>query len=174
MKTIEEKAKAYDEALERADAIYPGLHEQDKKVLEYIFPSLLESEDESVLERIIELVKRFALGDEKGPMLSYLEKQKEQKPAEWGEEDEKVLNSTIYWLAYLLTSRRAEDISTTDCSSSVKKTLDKLKSLRPQPHWRPNKIQIEALEHCVAYYGDKFNSPDENILRGLLTDLKQL
>ena len=81
---IEEKAKAYDEALEKA-RIY---RDNAKAVEEYssvaryenIFPELRESEDERIRKRIVLLVEQFAQGLNKGPMLAYLEKQKEQKP----------------------------------------------------------------------------------------------
>ena len=54
-----------------------------------------------------------------------LEKQKEQKSAEWSEEDEKLLNYAI---------------SLTD-DAQVKRFL---KSLKPQSHWKPGKEQTEV------------------------------
>ena len=67
-------------------------------------------------------------------LLAYLEKQKEQKSAEWSEEDEKNLERV------------------TDCiydfypDPVVKyKLKDWLKSLRSQPHWKPSEEQMEAL-----------------------------
>lgn len=88
--TIEEKAKAYDEALERAKRLYNstltnGLNSVD---LEDIFPELCESEDERVRKELLDFMRSFwADHKESLPQVSrwvtYLEKQKEQKPAEY-------------------------------------------------------------------------------------------
>lgn len=121
---IEEKAKAYDEAMERAREFYNSKDSSAtmKLVALNIFPELRESEDEKARKWLTNLVEN--LGDpadedaEKElevmrPLaLSYLEKQKEQslrdfiddfpysdqkeqKPAEWSEEDEAMLDSVI-------------------------------------------------------------------------------
>lgn len=88
--TQEEKAKAYDEALEKARIFRDHLSEIDYKdfasEIEYIFPVLKESEDEKIRKEIISLVLK-ALGREKDnlndenydKMLAWLEKQGEQK-----------------------------------------------------------------------------------------------
>ena len=47
--TQEQKAKAYDEALERASCI------KDRVLIEYIFPELAESEDEKIRKAILGL-----------------------------------------------------------------------------------------------------------------------
>lgn len=51
--TQEEKAKAYDKALERANVAYKDEDRHLKAVLERIFPELKESEDERIRKRII-------------------------------------------------------------------------------------------------------------------------
>lgn len=70
--------KAYKEALERARAGKP---------MNDVFPELHESEDERIMEYLIsfiELEKGVNLPpDDAEKILAYLEKQKEQKPAEW-------------------------------------------------------------------------------------------
>ena len=90
MKTTEEKAKAYDEALKRAKAMHDVNYTDSytKANLETIFPELRESEDERMM-RVIGLAltdvpeERFtSLGTTLKDCLAYLEKQKEQKPAE--------------------------------------------------------------------------------------------
>ena len=60
--TVEEKAKAYDEALERASHVkgYKTLTPQE--AAEYIFPQLLESEDERIRKGLIEVVSDIAGG----------------------------------------------------------------------------------------------------------------
>ena len=54
--TIKEKARAYDEAIERAKGVIEQnpLMEYLKKGIEYIFPELKESEDEKIRKAIIE------------------------------------------------------------------------------------------------------------------------
>ena len=78
--SIEEKAKAYDEAIERAKA-YQGLRSE----MEIIFPELKESEDERIIKSIIELLNEVHFTFKHydiNKMLSWLEKQGEQKPAD--------------------------------------------------------------------------------------------
>ena len=85
METIEEKAKAYDEALKRArQKIDAGLFTEDD--LSYIFPALRESEDERSRKWILEfLYDGLQKADPQfkeqfKTSIAYLEKQKEQKP----------------------------------------------------------------------------------------------
>lgn len=93
--TQEEKARAYDEALERAralrqEAIDKGYAIDYVKDYEAIFPELAESEDERIRKKIIENVRLSGgyTDEEIDEMISWLEKQKEQKPAEWSEDAE--------------------------------------------------------------------------------------
>ena len=118
--TQEEKAKAYDEALERAREIKSKIlsshlsTESCKAVSEYIdtiVPELAESEDEKRRKAIKCYVEDmpdtygFAHGIGKKEMLSYLEKQKEQKPisgnsekpnTQWSEEDETAFGDLMW------------------------------------------------------------------------------
>ena len=85
MKTIEEKAKAYDEAFERAKRMF------SEKELNYIFPELKESEDEEIKKWIIDDI-RYNMNNE--PLnnseykkkaeraIAWLEKQGEQKSSD--------------------------------------------------------------------------------------------
>lgn len=88
MKTIEEKAKAYDEAIERAktiikcDKIYIYTV---KDSLESIFPELCESEDERIRKALVALVEWAECFSESGitheeskVLLAWLEKQSEE------------------------------------------------------------------------------------------------
>ena len=84
--TQEEKAKAYDDALKRAKAAIDIAADKDlvKGVATTIFPELRESEDEKIINAIIGSIKdNITLvsvnGYTKKDMISYLEKQKEQK-----------------------------------------------------------------------------------------------
>ena len=96
--TIEEKAKAYDDALERAKEIHKTINPVGQKDIEVIFPELAESEDERIrkeirtylhneLHNIDQLTPRT---NEFERWIAWLEKQKEQK-TEWSLQDEKIL-----------------------------------------------------------------------------------
>ena len=88
MKTIEEKAKRYDEAIWKLRGMMPNwehLSYNGKTFLQdlvYIFPELTESEDERVRKELIDIVAKspitFAFED-KGKILAWLEAQGEQK-----------------------------------------------------------------------------------------------
>ena len=129
MKTIEEKAKAYDESVERAKVAYKDTDRHIKATIERIFPELAESEDERIRKAIVSFIETEACDSPiSKEWIAYIEKQKEQKqtsfnepynpdeyevvmegnatslkrkeqkPAEWSEEDEK----KIHFLARLI------------------------------------------------------------------------
>ena len=188
--TTEEKAKAYDEALERAKELIAKWTGKNKdfytKDYAYIFPELRESEDERIWEAIVReferasnsyLIETYDLSKDK--FLAYLEKQKEpentsastmipscweteqkeQKPAEWSEEDEqqtdKVLND--YALGHI-------------SSAAVKMWF---KSLRPS--WKPSEEQMKALESARLMYAHGLEREDiAVILESLQEQLHKL
>ncbi len=77
--------KKYNEALERARNLYPGVHSHNKAMLEQIFPELAESEDERIRKWLVGYfssiaetvwIHRNTVTIEE--ILAWLEKQKEQ------------------------------------------------------------------------------------------------
>ena len=75
-------------------------------------------------------------------------KQKEQKPAEWSEEDEKMLNNVI------------EHLKVAYCPCSwLSEALIWLKSLRPQPKAELTLLDENIIEAAVAFVeqNDHFN-----------------
>ena len=127
--------KAYKEAMERAWSIredgYPN--EQVKEVIERIFPSLAESEDEKIIDELKGLVIASTYGDpERHKFLAWLEKQKEnQKSAESISPDcvldvewaNKIIRDAILALADDVDYNRDEPLK-------YKKEIDALKELR--------------------------------------------
>lgn len=106
MKTLEEKARAYDEALERARKLYNSEETSaDVEIAcETIFPELAESEDELIRKEIIAFLKEnleTGSAEETWSLsglerwIAWLEKQGEKEPAEWSEKDENMLKSII-------------------------------------------------------------------------------
>ena len=81
--SVEKKAKAYDEALEKARQLceYPTLFPSD---LKDIFPELRESENERIRKTLINMFKGYDIqkvGDfTDKEIIAWLEKQAEQKP----------------------------------------------------------------------------------------------
>ena len=79
--SIEEKAKAYDEAIERANELnyVSDKDSLQRKTVEHIFPELKESEDERIRKRLIELFKGHWSDEWYGlkvdKVLAWLEKQ---------------------------------------------------------------------------------------------------
>ena len=81
--TIEEKAKAYDEAIKETSAAYKDEDRHLKAVLERIFPTFKESEDEKIRKGLIDYFSNFHLQTfadiDPKKILIWLEKQGEQK-----------------------------------------------------------------------------------------------
>ena len=85
MKTIKQKAKCYDEALDRARVYWETdndntLDIKAKGTMEYLFPELAESDDERIRKVAIEFVKQntsfnYCLGISKEQILDWLKKQ---------------------------------------------------------------------------------------------------
>ena len=99
--SIEQKAKAYDEALKVLHK-YDGaniMFTQDLK--EEMFPELIEeSEDEKIRKSIIAIINNYVDNSNtfKPKMIAWLEKQGEQNPAEWHREDEQNLNACLGYI----------------------------------------------------------------------------
>ena len=85
--TQEEKAKAYDEALERSKTIYQGSYKPDKaaiiaETLQNIFPELGELEDEKIRKDLIKFIQkrnRSGCDYDYDKWIEWLEKQGNQK-----------------------------------------------------------------------------------------------
>jgi hypothetical protein len=103
---IEEKAKAYDEALERAKKLQKTCDSQAVVGwCEYILPELAESEDENIRGAIIDHLKDNNLTE----WAAWLENQG-QKSAEWHREDEQNLNACLGYIPDEFLRRWLTDI----------------------------------------------------------------
>lgn len=171
MKTIEEKAKAYDNALGWMREVYPTLTGATKEDAEHYFPELRESEDERIRKKLIGIFTNQSLCDvynlKSEDVLAYLNKQKEhvpeneesgtrkeQKPT-WSEEDEKHINNILdiidYWKA------TARFVSYQD-GTAVDRDINWLKSLRPQPKQEWSEEDKKMLDDIIVFisgYADK-------------------
>lgn len=139
-----------------------------------------ESEDERIIEGFRKLLNGIR---RKGGVTlnlvpiekceAYLEKQKEQKPAEWSEEDE--LN--IGWLIAYLKGESAGEYydemmreSLVDWLKSLKNRGNFPKSNTNSPSWKPSEEQMEALLWCTAHLG----GADHRVLAELYEHLRKL
>jgi len=85
--TQEEKAKAYDEAIERAKSWYINAQIDSKKSLEDLFPELKELEGERIRKALIDFLSDLPDSDTfrgipPSKIIAWLEKQDEQKSTE--------------------------------------------------------------------------------------------
>ena len=144
--TNDEKAKAYDEALEDMRVIYPNLKGDAKLAVEHAFPQLRESEDEKIRKWLVDYfgsiketvwIHRDITCEQ---ILDWLEK---QKPAEWGEEDKKILDDVSHILIGLNYKQIAKD---------YKQAVEKL--IYARPSWKPSEEQIRSLEYFISLWGD--------------------
>ena len=157
--------KKYNEAMNDMRVIYPNLKGDAKLAVEHAFPELRESEDERIRKALVWHLKAdvdfVSNGVTKAECIAYLEKQKEQKPAEWSEEDADILNCCISSIEEAKENRYA--YKETDGDTSYDREIAFLKSIRPS--WKPSEEQMKALQWW-AYQDDE--------LRSLLNDLKKL
>ena len=186
----------YEEALERAKELHEAGNALTKSQMEIVFPELKESKHERIREELIGHCKDLVRmnRDDKvmlsvyEPWLVWLEKQKdspmpedtvifqkgvaegrrlereEQQPAEWSKEDEFFRQQLIIY-----------------CENCVQDTLaakcvDWLKSLCPQPHWKPSEEQMAILEKVTEYYYNNWTGAtirEQKTLASLYDDLQK-
>ena len=184
----------YEQALERA-RFEVMAHPECRKIWEDVFPELAESEDERIRKELIEFLREaYSRGnapEECAKWLVYLDKpkeqncdtcpnrgnthsylkgyedaRKEQKPTEWSEEDKRALNDAIVALSEYANGEMPHILP-----SILLEDVERLKSLRPRPHWKPSEEQIEALKEAV-YQLD--GSEYSNGIDSLYNDLSKL
>ena len=90
----------------------------------------------------------------------------DEKPVEWSEEDENNIGKLHRLLVICQSEKKF-------IPTSEYEKLDKwLKSLRPQPHWKPSEEQMRALSETIAFAPDTFKP--KCTLMTLQNDLKKL
>ena len=143
METYEQK---YKEALERARLLKLA-NPDDEAIQTFVkdsFPELRESENERIRKKIISAMSYYRNDGciseyEFGVCRNWIEKQKEQKPVGWSEEDEKMRIKILEALSAYADHMQYEGL----CNSELIRgeLMGWLKSLRPQPHWKPTEEQ---------------------------------
>ncbi len=78
--TQEEKAKRYDEAIEKAKKVLLDCTPEEQNVVEYIYPELKESEDEKLRKQVVYAINQLHVCEcTKDKLKSWLEKQEQHK-----------------------------------------------------------------------------------------------
>ena len=147
----------YEEALERAKKWYFAPNSNKiptfaNRVIKEIFPELKESEDERIRKQIKAFIKSRGsqiTQSKTDAWLAWLEKQGEQKPTEWSNEDEEKL---IMCCKFLRDASVCIDYDVPH-KEDIEKCFQWLKSLRPQNHWKPSEEHVD-LEKIVKSYFD--------------------
>lgn len=129
-------------------------------------PAEWSEEDEWKRNELLKYLKEK--GDYRSTWYFWLENLPErfnlQPKQEWSEEDEKYLNLAIN----IVASELGEDSP----------TVTRLKSLRPQIHWKPSKEQMIALEYFIRSWGESGTMSPQNptlcAAKSLYNDLKKL
>ena len=182
------------EAQKDLDAIFPELKESgDERMIKAIEHILYENySDAAVIEgvEIAEIVtwlekhkepidpfdtKLFQDGVKEGRRLEREDIKKEQQPAEWSKEDEKIRRNLMSLLANMRGNRITEE--------TYQKYYPWLKDFHPS--WKPSEEQIKALycalNDAISLYSDKVSPLYEEIsrthfdaLESLYNDLKKL
>ena len=162
MKTLEQKAKAYDEALERYKARQEYECQEVHEFIEYLFPELKESEDERIRKA---LIRYFTLSDDNADyqccgvyykdIVAWLER-KEYKPIEWSEEDESHIKRIIEHF-----EGRKKDLKTQWVAELHNKEIDWLKHLKdrvllqPRQEWsEEDKRKIDRIYSILRQAAD--------------------
>ena len=108
---------------------------------------ILEQNDESIRNFLYEFIKICGWSEKNFPprerCLAYLERQKEQKPVEWSEEDENRFNN-LCWVI--------DDSKWNEASKQGFKNF--LNALRSRYYWKPSEEQMDALHYVKQFdYG---------------------
>lgn len=147
--TTEEKAKAYDEALERARKAYNAIPTESRgarKIIEDAFPELRESE--RVIKALETFINQPEIADKitfeaRIEWLSWLEKQNEQKPAE--KQDYSGLNDLERAIHRAFLCAGVENVPVT----IIKETARECLALKPVEWLEEDEIYLQDALWCV-------------------------
>lgn len=118
--------------------IATGIDSELKKAIESQFPELKENKNERIRQMIKNTLRDAAISERISEtsyreMSDYLEKQKEQKPTERSEEEEKDIQEASDYLRDYANNC----VQGGNSKLYIQSLADRIESLRPQPHWKP-------------------------------------
>ena len=154
-----------EELLRSARNLYenPGTNEALKVVLEETYPELKEREDERIRKELKEAFESYDIESEWNgipirSIFAWLEKQKEQKPAEWSEEDRKMLDAIIKRYSFPIETDFSVFVGE-DNLKDMREELGWLKSLRPQLKYEWSEEDEEMLDAMVDIVANSLYEP---------------
>ena len=135
-----------------------------------VLKKILDEEDERIRKTLIEYFNTCS-GDyygelKKSDILAWLEK---QKPIEWSEEDNELLNAAI---GLITDSYHPNDVIPAISKHSIRKIVKWLKSIRNRITWEPSIEQMKILEKVCNTVALTKNGNE--VLESLYNDLKKL
>lgn len=134
--------KAYKEALSRAKSFRAP---DNKDVAAYIFPVLKESEGKSIKKRLIELLKK---NDERhfAKEIAWLEKQGEQKPAEWRQDNVEELTEFENAMMHIGVSFFGDNAGLDpNDTNAIKEQANLLLELVPKQGWSEDNLMNKVI-----------------------------
>ena len=166
--TTEEKVKAYDEILAKAKELKESnpTDEGIQRWIEDTFPELKESEDERIRNKLLKMFNDMErdesilddYGLDKLKTIVWLEKQCEQKPVEWGEEDENEYNHILKILNLVAEEQETKGynnlINSANWLKSIKDRIQSNQSNKPQ-----GKTALEAINEKTVDNSNKIIKP---------------
>lgn len=96
------------------------------------------------------------------------------KPAEWSEEDEKTFELLHTCVCRCINDDRLDYAEREQISRRLIPFIERLKSLRPQSHWKPSKEQMEVLLNTEGLVRANNYPENAKILASLYEQLKKL
>ena len=125
-------------------------------------------------ESATKFLKSAGIMDDNGELAEMY--RSEQKPAEWSEEDEDNLHNIKLIIENFNSTIPYSGGNLTPSKEYKQELISLLKSLRPQPHWKPNKEQMAALNEAINEAADSgsihLNSWRYNLLKEIKEKLK--
>ena len=134
--------------------------EEDEKMLSDIIKDLVHPWNEYIPERIEEEIKWL-----KNKLKSFKDRVQPQPKQEWSEEDEKSLCMCLCALGNPNYCYK---------NGELERMRNWLKSLRPQPNWKPSEEQITVLHDVAAYIDNSIYPNQKDVLVNLYLQLKKL
>lgn len=130
-KKYEELNKEHEEAFRKAKEWYhvPDVTEEEKGLLEQMFPKLKISEEDRIIDEMIKSIKGdmvLATSKDKQFAIAWLEKQKQKRSEKWTDEDENMLQETLYFIQQYQQSNKCTDENGMQNSVSCEKWLKSL------------------------------------------------
>ena len=179
--TEKEKAKAYDEAIERTKKLYSN------EIAEEIFPELKESEDEKIRKEIISILRNAYWTSNKNrfnELVAWLENQRDKDKLiqELGEYKVKYTQEVLEKYINNTSNKDDERLRKTAIAflkdfaekgyENAVECIDWLEKKGKKSSWKPSKEEMDAL-YSLSYITNEYDERKEDVITHLYQDLKQ-